>query len=832
MVVFRSLSKPGHDYGKFGTGNKQTLMTDPRKKGIEPREALLKFHKEYYSSDIMTFAVLGRESLDELERMVVELDFGCIEAKGITRKVWDDSPYSSSCLMKKIEIVPVKDLRQLTLAFPIPDYTDEYRTQPAHYVSHLLGHEGPGSLLSALKRQGWVSSLTAGGRVLARGFGVFNISVDLSEEGLKHIPDIIELAFCSIGVINSAQPLKWVHEELRQLADMKFRFKDKEVPINYVTHLSSDLQRIPFENILNSEYQMDVFKPDLISELLGMLTPQKLMYFAVSQDYAGRPGNVNEKWYGTEYQQFPLDERFLEKCSTALKCGGHDSLHIPSKNEYIATKFDLKPREKEDSDVPKLIKDDTWVRLWFMQDREFLLPKANIKLAIHSPFMSSNPFNAFLSTMYVVCFQDALAEETYNPFLAGLSGSVEIHAAGLFISISGYDEKQKLLLKHLVHRLVNFVPESHRFEVLKEVLCRNLRNFRQNQPYLQSHYFAGMILIEKHWSKEELLACAEECTLEKLKAFISDALRAFYVEGLVFGNVTEDESLSLVKEAVSELRTVPGSRPLFPSEISLNRVHELPAGSAHIFKEFQETHPNAAVDFILQTGVQSSLANVLLELIVQIAAEPAFNQLRTNEQLGYIVHTGVRRAHGTQSIEFIIQGQNDPEFMQDRIENFLRILRQRVESMSDQEFHDNIEAVAVKRLEKPKTMGAKASRFWSEIELGYYHFNRENVEVPELRRIKKSEVLSYFDTYLMVDSPQRRKLCTMVYANTQTAEEVEKNEIHTRVKRGASGDIVTRGKDLRIDDIHAFKSQLSLYPLPQPVLEIPPLASCNARRPS
>lgn len=38
----------------------------------------------------------------------------------------------------------------------------------------------------------------------------------------------------------------------------------------------------------------------------------------------------------------------------------------------------------------------------------------------------------------------------------------------------------------------------------------------------------------------------------------------------------------------------------------------------------------------MQTGVQNPKENVLLQLIVQLISEPAFNQLRTNEQLGFI----------------------------------------------------------------------------------------------------------------------------------------------------------------------------------------------------
>lgn len=51
----------------------------------------------------------------------------------------------------------------------------------ATFAAHLIGHEGPGSLLSELKRRGWVNSLSAGDRVMARGMSCFQVTVDLSE---------------------------------------------------------------------------------------------------------------------------------------------------------------------------------------------------------------------------------------------------------------------------------------------------------------------------------------------------------------------------------------------------------------------------------------------------------------------------------------------------------------------------------------------------------------------------------------------------------------------------------------------------------------------------
>ncbi|VDN22157.1 unnamed protein product, partial [Cylicostephanus goldi] len=216
LQVERYLSKPGHDYGKFGTGNKKTLMDDAREKGIEPREALLKFHKEWYSSNLMSLCIVGAESLDEMEASLGTLGFDAILNKKVNSKEWNDSPYGEDQLKKRVEVVPIKDSRSLNIRFTIPDLTDEYKSNPAHYIllirTHLLGHEGKGSLLSELKRLGWVSSLSAGETTLAKGFSAFDIHVDLSIDGLNHADDIVALVFSYIGLLKRTGAEAWVQE--------------------------------------------------------------------------------------------------------------------------------------------------------------------------------------------------------------------------------------------------------------------------------------------------------------------------------------------------------------------------------------------------------------------------------------------------------------------------------------------------------------------------------------------------------------------------------------------------------------------------------------------
>lgn len=114
------------DYSKFNIGNLETLRDIPSSQGINTREALLKFHDQWYSSNLMSLCVLGKESIDDLIKIVVPL-FACIKNKNATPKVWTNHPYSAKSLQKKIFVVPIKDKRNMDIIFKYTDETKYYK---------------------------------------------------------------------------------------------------------------------------------------------------------------------------------------------------------------------------------------------------------------------------------------------------------------------------------------------------------------------------------------------------------------------------------------------------------------------------------------------------------------------------------------------------------------------------------------------------------------------------------------------------------------------------------------------------------------------------------
>ena len=99
-----------------------------------------------------------------------------------------------------MHIIPaVKTGHSITATFQLPSLRSEYPRKPEDYLSHLVGHEGGGSLLSALKGRGWASQLTAGvgegGFERSSATYLFDVSVTLTEAGLAAGPGALQLLY-------------------------------------------------------------------------------------------------------------------------------------------------------------------------------------------------------------------------------------------------------------------------------------------------------------------------------------------------------------------------------------------------------------------------------------------------------------------------------------------------------------------------------------------------------------------------------------------------------------------------------------------------------------
>uniref|UniRef100_A0A1I7YH81 Peptidase_M16_C domain-containing protein n=1 Tax=Steinernema glaseri TaxID=37863 RepID=A0A1I7YH81_9BILA len=359
----------------------------------------------------------------------------------------------------------------------------------------------------------------------------------------------------------------------------------------------------------------------------------------------------------------------------------------------------------------------------------------------------------------------------------------------------------------------SYKPGETTFNLMMEKLRRKFEDAEKNQPRQYCSELMELILSDRRWSQQQLLASSELVTLDTLNKFIPKIWKALHLELIVNGNFTKEDAIALGNTVLDEIQKNNKSiRPLFSNEMKLSRQMKIPEGGSYIYEHHQDTHANSCVELLLQTGVKNTWENMLLELLAQVMKEAAFDTLRTKEQLGYTVFAYANRSLGTQGLSVLVQGSYDPEYVEERIESFLDNFKNTLCEMTDETYDKHVDALAVSRLEKPKFLIHAACKVLLEIMSQEYSFNRDVVEVEELRKITKEELLEFYDEKISAKSKKRQKLVVRVYST---------------VKPGKVGDssVPDQGcsQSVRIEDISSFKAGLSIYPGPAPAMEVPSL---------
>ncbi len=146
MQLFRSEANTNSPLCRFATGNLATLNFP------STRDDLLAFHQQFYSANLMRVVLYSDQSLDSLEASL-KSHFLDIPDKALPVPDYSHAPkaYDKQNLGFLYKIVPVMNKDTLLLKWVLPRSLErEIDTKPDRYISHLLGHEGPNSLLSKL----------------------------------------------------------------------------------------------------------------------------------------------------------------------------------------------------------------------------------------------------------------------------------------------------------------------------------------------------------------------------------------------------------------------------------------------------------------------------------------------------------------------------------------------------------------------------------------------------------------------------------------------------------------------------------------------------------
>ncbi|KAG8823841.1 hypothetical protein FRC19_003029 [Serendipita sp. 401] len=759
--LWKSLSDAHHPWNKFGCGNKDTLLKGNVEDGSESRQRVMDWWQNHYCASRMKVTVVGTESLKVLGDLAYQ-NFSKVPNRSLgPLPVTTSPPWSTSSGPDLWFVKTVKDTQRLEISFPIPDQDSLYEHKPSSYISHLIGHEGPGSIFNLLHEQGLATTLSCGLHSAGRGVSLMDIDITLTKLGLGQYEKVLSAIFHYITLLPSALEEPYHFEELRKMAQISFANAEKYAPDAYAKTISQSMNGIyKRDHLISRGVKSWTFNKAHIEDIIRCMTFDKARIFVAAKSFDSMNVQSNwekEKWYGTEYTKQSLNRDIL----SILTPEDRALLYLPERNPLLPESLDVGSRSGIDPlKSPVNLHQRPLSTLWYKKDDQFWVPKGSITVQIHSPSTSGTHRQWVQTKVYSQLVMDGLTAKGYNATLAGLDYSVYSSLNGVFVTVSGYNDKLLAALDMVLEQVQALQVRNDRFDVVMEKMKRAYDNVYLKQSGEVSDTFLGDCTSERLYSPPFTRRELDYIDVESVRVHGGRLFERIHLTVLIHGNVTHDTAVSWcdrIERRFAAARAV----PIPASACHSRRSLLLPSGCNFVYTAAvpNANEANCAVSYLCQVGdVADVRVRALVSLFSSMVSEPFFSMMRTKEQLGYNVSSSIWNETASGGVRFRIQSTRHPDFLESRIDFFIDWYLDVLKAMESAEFDEYRRGAVEKKRKKLVNLAEEQTRFWNYIENGYLDFERAENDAREIEKLTLSDIIGFVETYLHPSSPGRRKL--------------------------------------------------------------------------
>ncbi len=741
-AVAREAMNPAHHYSRFMVGSLETLSNGDNG---HIRDELIQFYDRYYSANLMTLAIVGPQSLDELEQLARD-NFSVIENRNAEPFIDTEALYPEGTLPAQLNVQTLRETRTLNLSFPVDASREYWQQKPLYYIASLIGYEGEGSLLAFLKQKGLARGLGAYPTLDLPNQAMFSISIDLTEAGWQDVDAVTAWVFGFIKTLREQGISPELYEEERQLAEIQFRFAQPGQSTHLAMRLSQALSEYPDAYLMKADYHLGEFDGDLIRHYLDQMTPDNLLITLAGQDV---PTDSVEPRFNTAFSLAPISpERLYFWQYPPLET----ALHIRSTNPFIPENLELVEAQPQKS--PIAVWSKPGAVLWYLSDTEFQRPTADFYLTLLSPKANQTPELSLLADLYTRMVNDQLNGTLYDAGLASLSANLYPHLRGISLKLSGFSDKQPELLATLLEGLRHPEMSEARFQRIKSQLREQIENSFQEKPsnLAFSHLYHHLLGT---WSPEQKLAALETLTLDDLAQAYEEFLQPAELRLFAHGNLSLDTAIAMATEVRKTLQpTTLGWQAETP------QVLRLPMDSPMI-DSFATEHNDASALLYLQGPDDSLRTRAAVALLSEIAATPFYSLLRTEKQYGYIVFAQFMPIRERPGMVMLVQSPNtDPFKLATEYSLFLEQLRDQIATMDETSLERFKQSLLARINQRDTNLSERTERFWRELD-------RENFDF-DTREILSQQTSSFdrVDLVRTLDKLMSRQLLIRNFGNT------------------------------------------------------------------
>ncbi len=656
-MILKETGNPVHPNRMFNCGNSETLSHIPQ-------SALQKWHKQHYSANRM-HAILFSSLKIETLRDIALACFGKVPQSPAPASIDPSLPLTSPEQRGHITYVkPVQNKNSLLLLWELPLSLSEDPTQSAALIAYALNRGQKQNLYEKLKEEELIDSLLVEVEEMGgRQHKFFEISLELTEKGMKMVDQVLLRVFQSIALIQSTGIPNYLFHEKNTLAQIKYQYQSRQEAFEFVMQLALTLPDEPLETYPKQQLLSSAFSPKMISEAASFLTPDRCAFLLLSSpSLTGVVPDRMEKWLGAEYAIRPIPADWMNALTKATP---HPQIRLPEPNPFAPAQMNL-VSEPPPRVSPLLISKNENGIAYFSRCPEFKNPEAAIRIHILAPELKPSPRSQVLVSLFSAHFTDILHPVLAAAAEANLTASITAERCRIHIKIDGFSEKSTVLLQEILQRLPLPPPTPEQFENLVAAAEKEYSNAQKDLAFRQAKDLLDSLINQDKATKKEKLAALKGIQYDDFLAFQKNVFEKTYIEALFSGNLTLKEAESAWLDVIHVL----GKTPFQKREHPQTFVAQLP-DRPHSIAETTEAQGNSTL-LLIDEGPFTLQKRAAQEILSSALKEAFFQELRTRQKTGYFASAECQELEERLYQMFIVQSNShQPEDLLYRYELFL-----------------------------------------------------------------------------------------------------------------------------------------------------------------
>ena len=735
--AFKTLLNPQHPGSRFTVGNKETLANI---KADQLRAKLLELYHGYYTPDNMMLTLTANLPIEMLATYA-RTYFGDIKPNTSQPKKTLPEQFKST-EQGSIQFFKTNTEKNVVkFSFQIPSQTHNHASQPARYLSYVLGDESRNSLFADLKQNHWAQALHAGINQDDGKNALFTVTIKLTDEGIAQRDKVLERLFITINNLKSAPISQQYLTETKTLSTLNYDFHDYLQPMKLSQILSSRALDVGAHDLLSSFHITQHADESDIKHLLKQLTQDNLTIQWLN------PSQFPENWMAKTpswkveplYNGHYANGTIAFQVKTLLKNSQlSSSFGLPEANPFMPENLEVLSQSQQ-ADA-RAITSDPGFHFWYKQNSKYNKPTGMI-FGYFGFLENPTIKDRLLLQLWAKLFNDAASESTYQPYMAGLGYQLYAHGNGLTLRTSGYNDKQDDFFYSLVKMLLDFRASSERLAIAKQDILKGLNNLESQPPYALARHYFSQVAIQGNAPTRELRELITQITIEDINQFIQQHSQHFEFAGYMTGNFKEKAATHLSQRIMSVVKSCLYDHPYRHVELKSFEAQQ------HYLYQFNTRSADSVVLYSLiatDNNNATYLERCYIRILAQLLGAQFYNEFRTEKQYGYIVAVTNQTIEKTPALGFLIQSPNtSTKVLVEEIERFIDERKWGDKDISDTAFEQARQAVLAAYQKQPTNLKEQALEEWPHIVEPEQNFADRQHWIDALQAMKKEEFLAY-----------------------------------------------------------------------------------------